>query len=282
MVIHDSSAVRTDGRQLAQHQAALTVLQGLVSAPGVERLAWLDLACGRGQILSGLRDTLSDGARAKIEFLAYDANVDYLHETSKTAAALGFAAVKEELGDLSRLGRLVPAEARFDFVTLTNTVHEVAPTQLAEALVDALLRLSGRGILFVYDIERVKPPELGAVPFSAHDFQAVSGALIGSLTDNDYSPEVSSWQHSTTRGWNVQIQREYISVSDEDLEAKRTSAIAATEEATYGVLRQRLAQCREALDVLTKYGPDTAEEQDDREHLLYEFWAITRALEPSE
>jgi hypothetical protein len=217
----------------------------------------------------------------KIEFLAYDTNVDYLHETSKAAAALGFAAVNEEIGDLSRLGRLVPGDARFDFITLTNTVHEVTPTQLAEALVDAVLRLSDRGILFVYDMERVKPPELGAVPFSAHDFQAVSGALIGSLTDNDYRPEVSSWQHSTTRGWNVQIQREYISVNHETLVAKRAPAITATEQATHGVLRRRLSQCREALELLTKFGPDTAEEHDDREHLLYEFWAITRALEPS-
>lgn len=281
MVIHDSNAVRTDGRQLAQHQAALTVLQGLLSAPGIQRLAWLDLACGRGQILSGLQDTLSDGARAKIEFLAYDANVDYLRETSKTAAALGFATVNEEIGDLSRLGRLVPAETRFDFITLTNTIHEVAPTQLASAVVDAVLRLSDRGILFVYDMERVKPPELGAVPFSAHDFQAVSSALIGSLTENDYRPEASGWQHSTTRGWNVQIQREYISVNHEALAAKRAPAIAVTEQAIKGVLRRRLSQCREALDLLTKFGPDTAEEQDDREHLLYEFWAITRALESS-
>jgi SAM-dependent methyltransferase len=239
------------------------------------------IACGRGQILSGLHDTLSDGARAKIEFFAYDANVDYLRETSKTASKLGFATVDDEVGDLSRLRQLVPSDTKFDFVTLTNTVHEVAPSQLAEILVDAVLRLNDRGILFVDDMERVKPPELGAVPLSAHDFKVVSSTLIGSLTDNDYRPEVSSWQHSTTRGWNMQIQREYISVTQEDLEARRASAIAATRDATRDVLRRRLAQCREALDALTTYGPETAEEQDDREHLLYEFWAITRALEPS-
>jgi SAM-dependent methyltransferase len=280
VVIHDSSAVRTDGRQLAQHQAALTVLQGLLSAPGLERLAWLDLACGRGQILSGLQDTLSDSARAKIEFLAYDANIEYLRETRKTAAALGFAKASEEIGDLSRLSQLVPAATRFDFVTLTNTVHEVAPAQLSEILADAVLRLSDRGTLFVYDMERVRPPELGAVPFSAHDFQEVSDALIGHLSDNDYRPEVSGWQHSTTRGWNVQIQREYISATNEELEARRGLAITATEHTMREVLKKRLEQCRETLEALTTYGPETAEEQEDREHLLHEFWAITRALEP--
>jgi ubiquinone/menaquinone biosynthesis C-methylase UbiE len=277
-IIGESSAVSIEGRQLGQHQAALTVMQRLLSAPGIDRFTWLDLACGRGQILSGLGNSLSPAARAKIDFFAYDVKEDYLRETRRVASALGFSNVADEVGALSKLEVLLPAGTRFDFITLTNTVHEVAPSQLAGVLVDAVLRLNHHGTVFVYDMERVKPPELGAVPFSAHDFRAVSDALIETLTNNDYRPEVSGWKHSTVNGWNVQFQREHIIGTEHELETRRTMATEATKGAIFRVLRQRLVDCRRTLEVLTTNGADTAEEQEEREHLLHELWAITRAL----
>ena len=36
---------------------------------------------------------------------------------------------------------------------------------------------------------------------------------------------------------------------------------------------------RSALESLTVHGAETAEEQEDKERLLFEFWAISRALE---
>jgi ubiquinone/menaquinone biosynthesis C-methylase UbiE len=280
-IIGDSSAVRIDGRQLAQHQAALTVLQRLLSAPGIRRLTWLDLACGRGQILGGLRNSLSDDARAKIEFFAYDVKHDYLLETHKTASALGFASVSGNVGDLSHFDRVLPPDERFDFITLTNTVHEVAAERLADVLVDAVRRLDDHGTAFLYDMERVKPPELGALPFSANDFRAVALALVHALSDKEYRPEVSRWEHTSVNGWNVQIQREYISATPQELETRRTQAVRDTRDAILNVLRRRLTECRATLETLTIYGAETAEEQEDREHLLHELWAITRALEAS-
>jgi SAM-dependent methyltransferase len=280
-VIGDSNAVRLDGRQLAQHQAALTVLQRLLSAPGIRRLTWLDLACGRGQILGGLRNNLSDDARAKIEFFAYDVKHDYLLETRRTASALGLASVSGDVGDLSHFDRVLPPDERFDFITLTNTVHEVAAERLADVLVDAVRRLDGHGTVFLYDMERVKPPELGALPFSADDFRSVGFALVQALSDKEYRPEVSRWEHTSVNGWNVQIQREYISATQQELETRRTQAVSDTRDAILGVLRRRLTECRATLETLTIYGAETAEEQEDREHLLHELWAITRALEAS-
>lgn len=281
-IIGDSNAVRTEARQFAQHQAALTVLQGLVSAPGVSRLRWLDLACGRGQILSGLGESLSGDARAKIEFVAYDIKHDYLLETRKTASALGFADVADGVGELANFDDVLATDERFDFITFTNTVHEVAADRLAEILFDAIGRLSEHGTLFIYDMERAKPPELGAIPFSASDFQTVAFALIGALGEDDYRPEVSRWKHTSVNGWNVQIQRQYISTTPQELETRRAQAIAETRAAILEVLRRRLAECQAALEQLTTFGAETAEEEEDREHLLHELWAITRALEASE
>jgi hypothetical protein len=92
---------------------------------------------------------------------------------------------------------------------------------------------------------------------------------------------VSQWEHTTVKGWNVQIQREYITTAPGELEEKRTEAVERTRDAILAVLRRRLDGCRDALEALTIYGSETAEEEEDREHLLHELWAITRALEAS-
>jgi SAM-dependent methyltransferase len=280
--IGDSGAVRIDGRQLAQHQAALTVLQRLLAAPNRTHLAWLDLACGRGQIVNALSRNLSDDARAKIEFFAYDVKQDYLLETTRLAEGQGLAGVTGEVGDLSNFDRVLPPQQKFDFITLTNTVHEVAAARLADILVDAVSRLDGHGTVFIYDMERIKPPELGALPFSAGDFKSVVIALVRALSSQEYQPEVSQWEHTTVKGWNVQLQREYISATAEELEERRSDAVKRTRDAILAVLRRRLDECREALEALTIYGTETAEEEEDREHLLHELWAITRALEAGE
>lgn len=280
-LIGDSNAVRIDGRQLAQHQAALTVLQRLLSAPGVRQLSWLDLACGRGQILGALRDNLSERARAKVRFRAYDVRHDYVLETRQTADRLGFGHVSDSLGDLANFDRILPADERYDFITLTNTVHEVAADRLAGVLVNAVRRLASQGTMFVYDMERIKPPELGALPFTAEDFRTVALALVRAFGETGYQPEVGRWHHSTVSGWNLQIQREHITATPKQLETRRQEAVEATRNVILAILRRRLEECRATLETLTIYGAATAEEQDDREHLLHELWAITRSLEAS-
>jgi SAM-dependent methyltransferase len=280
-VIGDSNAVRIEGRVLVQHQAALTLLQRHLSAPNTERLAWLDLACGRGQILSGLRENLSDEARGKIDFSAYDVKQEYLLETHKTASSLGFSAVRGCVGDLADFDRVLPDGERYDFITLTNTVHEVAAERLANVLVDAIRRLRHHGTAFLYDMERIKPPELGALPWRAEDLRIVALTVIRALGETVYQPEVGRWQHTTVSGWNLQIQREHIAVTIEECDERRENAAAETQAAIVGVMSQRLARCQAALEALTIYGSQTVEEQEEREHLLYEHWALTRSLEAS-
>jgi hypothetical protein len=54
----DSKAFRDNDRVLPQHQAALLLLQKMLADPKVLSVKWLDLACGRGQILIGINDGL--------------------------------------------------------------------------------------------------------------------------------------------------------------------------------------------------------------------------------
>lgn len=277
--IGDSSAVRIQGGQLPQHQSALTLLQGRLAEPAVKELTWLDLACGRGQILDGLTDSLSHEERAKVIYWAYDVDQRYAKETHRSASDLGFTAVETVVGDLQKFDDVLAGETRFDFITLTNTVHEIEPDSLARLFANSVRRLAGDGILFVYDMERVKPPELGALPWAGSDIRTIARMLVAELGAPDYHPGVGRWHHRTVDGWNLQIARKNLAVSDEELDARLPDAITATGLEIKALLGRRLADCTTTLEAFTAHGVETAEEQDDKEHLLHEYWALSRALE---
>lgn len=276
--IADSNAVRDRDRVLPQHQAALTLLQARLSTPGATQVRWLDLACGRGQILASLDANLSYQARSKLEYWAYDLNSDYSRETMRTAQILGFASLECRVGDLANFTHLLPADTRFDFITLTNTVHEFEPSQLAKLLVDALSRLTDSGTLFIYDMERIVPPELGAVPWTRDEIRGIVFCILDALGASQYRPEVGLWFHRTTNGWNVQLQREHLGILQDAMAERLETAVAAGTRAIAAALSRRLSECRKALETLTRYGAATAEEEDDKQRLLFEFWALSRAL----
>lgn len=275
----DSTAFRDDERLLPQHQAVLTLLQGWLSDPTRDRLRWLDLACGRGQILTGVRSGLSPGARSKIDYVAYDMRQDYAKDTDQLAASIGLRSHGHAVGYLADFPRLHPATEHFDLITLTNTVHEVHPEQLATVLVACIERLSPSGCLFLYDMETLRPPELGAIPWTSGEIGKIIGALLSSLGANDYEPAVGQWRHRTCDAWNVQIYRNHLHLPDTDLDARFLRARNESATTIKALLTAKLDQCAKALDKLTEYGPETADEQNDKEELLYEYWALSRALE---
>jgi ubiquinone/menaquinone biosynthesis C-methylase UbiE len=277
--IADSDAFKDRERLLPQHQAALTLLQARLSAPTVGSLSWLDLACGRGQIILSLDSNLSLEARSKLKFWAYDLDQDYARETTKAAERLGFASLDVTVGDLSDFDRILPSGPLFDFITLTNTVHEIEPVRLATLLVTCLRRLTDTGTLFIYDMDRITPPELGAVPWSRDDVRRIVRRMLGALGAFAYRPEVGLWNHRTCNGWNVQLERQHLGITRDEEAARMNSAIRETRDEVSQLLIQRLSECRASLETLTNYGAETVEEQGDKENLLYEFWALSRALE---
>ena len=188
--ISDSEAA-TSERTLPQHQAALTLVQSRLSSPALKRFRWLDLACGRGQIIRFLDRNLSAGARAKISYFGFDINNEYARETEILADKLGFASKTIEVGEISKFDRIIDQNASFDFITLTNTVHEVQPDALADILLRTIVRLTEDGVLFIYDMERLSPPELGAVPWTRDEVQKIIFSLLDGLGCTDYRPEVS-------------------------------------------------------------------------------------------
>ncbi|MCY1067940.1 class I SAM-dependent methyltransferase [Nannocystis sp. RBIL2] len=277
-IIADSTAYLDRARILPHHQAALTLLQALLADPKVLKLRWLDLACGRGQVLAALERNLSALARNKIVYHGYDGAQEFARATEKLASALGFSGYQVEVGDLINFPKLYESNIDFDFISFTNTVHEVAPDKLAQLLVDCISRLAPQGCLFIYDMERLDPPELGAVPWSQTEVSVILQALFAALEVREYSPEVAHWSHRSTGAWSAQVRRNHLDLPSSELHARRNAAISSTAKTIRHLMTERLFRCVAALESLTRYGAETEDEGAERQRLLYEHWALTRAI----
>lgn len=277
MVLADSDAA-SDPKVWSQHQAAITLLQDLVADPAVEAIGWLDLACGRGQILQTLDEQISTAGRSLIAYSGFDVSVEYATQAHKVAERLGFSKVGIEIGEMDSFGQLVSADRRFDFITVTNLAHELSIASFANLLVELVTRLSPVGVLYVYDMERLPTPELGALPLGRSEVLRLLVAGIGPMTDASYTPQVARWMHSRLSGWSFSIKRSHLGIDDAVLRERAPEGLSRMKDAAADLLRDRLRTCELALGDLTRYGSATAEETGDRERLLHEFWALHRQI----
>lgn len=149
--------------------------------------------------------------------------------------------------------------------------------QLATLLVECVGRLSPDGVLFLYDMERLKPPELGAVPWRSEEVRSIVFILLDTLGAGPYRPEVGGWQHTNVSGWNCQIRRAHMGLADAALAAAAQAAINATSARIAELLREKLDALARQLENLTLYGAETPEEEAAKVDALYEFWSLTRA-----
>jgi hypothetical protein len=229
--------------------------------------------------LTGLPGGLSPGARGKIDYVAYDMRQDYAKDADQLASSLGFRSHHHKVGYLVDFPKLQSPDLPFDLITLTNTVHEVHPEELASVLVASIECLSPTGCLFIYDMESLRPLELGAVPWTSGEINKILSVLLSALGVSGYEPAVGQWRHRTCDAWNVQIYRNHLGLADADLSVSLTRARDDTASTIAELLAAKMDQCKKALHKLTEYGAETADEQEEKEKLLYEYWALSRALE---
>ena len=274
----DSSAFFDADRLLAQHQAALTLIQDMLSDPACEHLPWLDLACGKGQIIAHLDKNLSTSSRKKIRLVGYDIENAHSKHAKRIAESMELDSYVFEVGSLGKFWENGTTSGPWRFITLTNTTHEIEPSSLAAILTRCIERLAEDGCLFLYDMERLPTPELGAVPWSAAEMKAILATLCHSLgADPSFEPAVGTWAHRTCNGWNALIRRTHLGLP-ENFTNRLDAAIENTSERIRDLLRERALRVRAALESLTEHGPETGEEANEKEFLLYEFWAVSRAL----
>lgn len=277
--IADSDAFLDPRRILSQHQAALTLIQGMLDNPSIMQMEWLDLCCGKGQIIVNLEQNLTEGSRAKIQYNAYDVKDEYLQVTLKKAKSLGFKGCTGQSGHINSFHLLHPKSNKFDFISLTNSLHEFDPKEIPEFLLHAILRLSTEGILFLYDMESLPSFELGAVTWTFEEIQELISFLLKECgVNNGYEPSAGKWKHKSVTAWNSQIQKKFLGVTDEQLLKVLPNVIENGKKKMNQILERKLQNCQERLGILTEYGAENQEEEEQKIKLLYDFWSLNRYL----
>src|SRR5579862_192326 len=167
---------------LAQHHTAITLLGQLLSDPKAHTIEWLDLGCGKGQILAQLAQNIPhEEMRAKIGYYGYDLKNEHCQAVEKLAKELGFRCVDIKTGEMAHFSNVFPIEQKFSFVSFTNTVHELHPQLIASLIIDIILRLAPDGTLYIYDMETLPIPELGAVPWDGADISKLLSSIAEQL-----------------------------------------------------------------------------------------------------
>jgi SAM-dependent methyltransferase len=276
--IHDSEAVLVFDRVLPQHQAALTLIKDRLEDPSVPAFRWLDLACGRGQILLHAENAISTPRRQKVQYVGVDVENRFARDAKRIAERL-FTSPQMIICDLHRFESLLAPTADFNFITFTNTAHEVTPTSLAETLVSAICRIADNGELFMYDMEQLATPELGAIPWSAAEMESVVHGALRAAGETAPLPAAAVWRHTSCTAWSLHINHRNLTLKNGECQKRRRDMLQAASERFAEVLRNKLLAINRGLEALCQYGPETPEEAKTAQRLTYDYWAVSRALD---
>lgn len=276
--INESSAIYLPNRMLSQHQAVLTLIKSRIESPELNKLNWLDLACGQGQIIANCEYIFSPECCRKIEYTCVDAIQKYCLQAELIARKVFYDA-KPIVCDIDKCFELKELKEKFfDIITLTNSVHEMTPQQIANIFVTSISKLKQEGLMFIYDMESLQNPELGAIPWEGKDIEKVFHDVFRAAGVSAYFPTVAIWPHKTCKGWNIQIERKYLKIPQRTLESKRVQMLDVASKGIQDILERKLIKIHRALSSAARYGLDVGEEQKEIVELLYEYWAISRAL----
>lgn len=274
--LNDSDAVFDISRQYPQHQALITIIQGMLPNPKLSKFNWLDLACGKGQIILHLEKNIDEAYRSKIIYRGYDIQENYLKLAEKKASELGLCDYHFITGEIDNFPAIFNESLKFECITLINVIHEVSPKLLATLLFESFLRLSDEGFLFIYDMEQLNPPELGAVTWTSNELKEILNTFFGSMEET-YASAGGAWQHSTCRAWNAFIKRIYYNIDNVGLSERRDFVINETNRVIDDLISRKYTLCKNALDSFTIHEFSSKEEEQDLVNNLYQFWALSRA-----
>ena len=276
MSFKDSDAVLIKGRMLTQHQAVLTLIQQQLDNPKLHKFKWLDIGCGRGQIIVNLKDNFTEATRAKISYKGYDVKDEFVGETLKIANSLGFDSCEGEIGTIHNYPKLISNDTEHDCITITNAIHEFSPKLISMVFVESILRLSPNGRLFIYDMESLPDLELGAVTWSAPEIQEILLTLFKEIPiTNGYEPNVGKWFHKSCDAWHITLSMEYMEIDKSSLLKKRDSIIKKVTAKIKLLLKRKLKTCTTALKSLQEHGDETGTENQLKNKLLHDFWSLT-------
>lgn len=272
--IADSNSIRIDSI-LVPHANAISLITYMLNGNQTSNLKWLDLACGKGQLLNQLGDNLNNKARSRIELHLVDLNNESLRCACEIANRLNLASLHQHVNDLKEFCQTKIRTHEYDFITFVNTLHEIKPIDLADIIVNALTSLSERGVLYIFDQEELQEKELGAITWSSIEFEQLLNKYF-EVCHVTSKVIVNRWNHKEINSWSTQI-----------LGSSLTKEIRTDIDANVSVLRELVLEhvktkmriIKGALKTTTDHGASTAEEAENVHSNLYDFWSLTIALE---
>lgn len=275
MIACGAPPVYEQGKLFSEHRHTLTLLDTALR-PSTADLRWLDLCCGRGQILNNLNDGLPPEFINRIDYVGYDAEPAIIEDAKNTAAELTLRSSRFFIGDISKFKDFLPPGSEYDFVTCLNTVHEVLPAGLIDILINGILILSPNGSLHVYDLESLSDLELGAIPLQRYEVQEILSEFQR-LTDSN-NLFVASFPHSTCSGWSFTITRNQIGFPNPRIQTEEEQIRKALTDKVEDLLQRRLQDCRLRLEAYCKDKKNPREKRGEVTQALNEYWALLRAL----
>ena len=279
MAIKSSANAIEKERNLAHHQALLTLVQGKLSDPDVGDVLWLDICCGKGQVLKFISQNLSSEIRKKVKYIGFDGNEEYLKSARHNAQGADLRGFDSLLGDVEKLGVTLPTGQKYDIISIVNVFHEVSPSQLAELIFEAMWRLTDNGLLFIFDLEELEKLELGAVPWRQHEIDKIFESLMVSISSTNYKPPSSRWVYTNVPGWSIQINRAFSSLNS-GFENNRSVTTKKVSETILNLLKEKQTECDNALEsyLATKLSTSTSQEDTHARSKLFDYWALDRAI----
>lgn len=276
--ISDSHADYDENRMYSQHFAALMILQSKLDNPKIGYCNWLDLGCGKGQIVSQLEENLSAESRRKLSYYGYDIDVSNTTEVNKLLMHCGLKGKDFEVGDISKFSTHYQ-NTEFDFITVTNCFHEFPALMFGKIIWDILLKLKPDGNLFLFDMEKLPKRELGAITWSKQEVSEIVKEILHIIGISDYSPKAGQWKHKNISSWNIHIQRQYFEVELDSLFEKKDEIITKINAVVEKILKRKYLDAKNALESLTTAGIQNQEEDNVKIDSLYDFWALSRIME---
>lgn len=278
--IADSSAVSLAKRVLPQHQAAISMLDPILTDyQSKDPFDWLDVACGRGQIIAHLDDAIPDAEkRGRLRYFGFDVNNEYAREAERRGQELKLNHAEVKVGQLSDFATLISVNQKFSFITFTNAIHELPPVLVGALLVELVLRLKPGGTLYIYDMETLPEPELGALPWEANEMWALLKFIFKEIGATKTPPAPQRWPHSSCFAWSVTLQRDKLDVGPETLASQLFDLHAKTEQFIKGLFVSKLKKTVEQLEELTEHGTEETNQEEHRRklNLLFDYWSLSR------
>lgn len=273
--IADSDSIGIE-KILVPHSTAISILSYLLSNFEKKEFKWLDLACGKGQILIQLGDNLDGNYRNILNITLVDIDNNALREATKIADDLELKNYSQEVYYLNEYCTQKLKEEEFDFITLINSIHEIKPKEIATVLIKSIIGLKENGFFYLFDQEILpdKELELGAITWTSFEIVQMFNEFFKQC-NFDYSITSNKWNHSKNTSWSVQINRNKINIDNKTL----LDSIPKMENIIKGMLESKIDIVKKALLSTTNNGEKTELEDGNKIRNLYDFWAMNLALE---